>query len=291
MPILNRLRRSAPMRILLEAVAIIASVAISSRLLSLAVPSEAGVLHSSVAMVRNLLVAALALGVYALMVRWLERRRATELMLRPGAAHFLAGGALGIALMATVYGILWAAQMAVFGPGDGLTHLAGGLAAMFLAAVFEELLFRAVLFRILEQACGTTVALVGSALLFGFAHGLNPGATLISDVAIVIEAGLLLGLAYALTRNLWLAIGIHTGWNFTEGSVFGVSVSGTPASSSLFHSVLKGPELLTGGAFGPEASIIAIAVCGLAALVLGVLVYRRGGWRPAAFRLRLDDGS
>jgi hypothetical protein len=119
---------------------------------------------------------------------------------------------------------------------------------------------------------------------------MNPGATLISDVAIVVEAGLLLGAAYALTRNLWLVIGIHAGWNFTEGSVFGVSVSGQPVTASLVHSVLKGPDLLTGGAFGPEASLIAVAVCGLAALILGVLVYRRGGWSRPAFRLSLADG-
>jgi phosphate/sulfate permease len=147
-----------------------------------------------------------------------------------------------------------------------------------------------VLFRILEQSFGTSVALVASALLFGFAHGINPGATLISDVAIVIEAGLLLGVAYALTRNLWLAIGIHTGWNFTEGSVFGASVSGTQGHGSLFHSTLTGSDLLSGGAFGPEASVIAIAVCGSAALILGVLVYRRGGWLRPAFRLSLGDG-
>jgi membrane protease YdiL (CAAX protease family) len=288
MSFLNRLRRWILVRILVEAIAIIATVAISSRLLSLAIPTEPGALHSSLTLLRNLIVAGLVLGAYVLIIRWMERRRAMELDLRPGAVHFLVGGVLGIALMATVYGILWAAGAAVFGSGDGLTHLAGALVATFLAAVFEELLFRAVLFRILEQAFGTSVALVGSALLFGFAHGMNPGATLISDVAIVVEAGLLLGAAYALTRNLWLAIGIHAGWNFTEGSVFGVSVSGQPATASLFHSMLKGPDLLTGGAFGPEASLIAVAVCGMAALVLGLLVYRRGGWLPPAFRLTAD---
>jgi uncharacterized protein len=290
MPFLHRLRRWALVSILVEAIAIIATVAISSRLLSLAIPTDPSALRSSLALLRNLIVAGAALGVYALFVRWLERRRATELDLRPGAVHFLVGGALGIALMAAVYGILWIAQMAAFGPADGATHLARGLVAMFLAAVFEELLFRAVLFRILEQSFGTSVALVGSALLFGFAHGINPGATLISDLAIVIEAGLLLGAAYALTRNLWLAIGIHTGWNFTEGGVFGASVSGTPGHGSLLHSALTGPDLLTGGAFGPEASLIAIAVCGLAALILGVLVYRRGGWLRPAFRLSLGEG-
>src|SRR6202050_4202842 len=155
MPFLSRLRRWALVRILVEAIAIIAIVAISSRLLSLAIPTEPGALHSSLTLLRNLILAGLALGVYVLIVRWLERRRAIELDLRPGAVHFLAGGAFGIALMAAVYGILWAAQMAVFGSGDALTHLAGSLVAALLAAAFGALPFRAGLFRTVAHAFGT----------------------------------------------------------------------------------------------------------------------------------------
>lgn len=133
---------------------------------------------------------------------------------------------------------------------------------MFLAAVFEEILFRAVLFRIVEQACGTTTALIGSAAVFGLVHSANPGATAFSDVAIAVEAGLLSAMAYALTRNLWLAIGIHTGWNFAEGNLFGALVSGQRSSHSLIHVTLTGPAPFTGGTFGPEASIFSTVFAG-----------------------------
>jgi hypothetical protein len=120
------------------------------------------------------------------------------------------------------------------------------------------------------------VALAISALFFGLAHAANPGATLFSSVAIAIEAGVLLALAFALTGRLWLAIGIHTGWNVAEGTIFGVAVSGTGAHpASVLHGALSGPALLSGGSFGPEASVAAIVVCVLASAALYVLEVKK----------------
>lgn len=125
-----------------------------------------------------------------------------------------------------------------------------------------------------------------SAALFGLLHALNPGATATSTAAIALEAGILLAAAYAVTRNLWFPIGLHLGWNFTEGGIFGVAVLGGPAAKGIFSVSLAGPRLLTGGRFGPEASLMAIAVCLAAAAVLLILTVRNGGWvsmrRPIA---------
>jgi hypothetical protein len=114
--------------------------------------------------------------------------------------------------------------------------------------------------------------------LFGAAHGLNTGATPIGVLAIGLEAGVLLGVAYSASRSLWLPIGMHFGWNFTEGGLFGTTVSGGQ-SHGLVSVTLDGPVQLTGGSFGPEASIIAIAVCLIAATILGLYSLRRGHWR------------
>ena len=279
-----RLRHWALLRILAEIIVVVIAVAVSSRLLSLLVPNEPSPLQAQLAMIRNLLVAAAALAAYALAVRWMERRQAVELDLRRGRLLLPIGAALGIALMASVYLILWLSGLASLDPGLDAQGLGTGLVVMLLAAVFEEILFRAILFRIVEEACGTMVALAVSAIVFGLVHGLNPGATLFSDAAIAIEAGLALAIAYALTRNLWLPIGIHLGWNFAEGSLFGAQVSGQAPTPSLFHVGLNGPVLLTGGGFVPEASLISIGVCCLEAAVLGFMVVRSGGWRPRAFR-------
>ena len=128
--------------------------------------------------------------------------------------------------------------------------------------------------------CGARGVLV----VFCAAHLANPNATLLSAIAIMVEAGIFLGAAYMLTRRLWLAIGIHAGWNFTEGGIFGVSISGGAATKGIFSVALVGHPLLTGGAFGPEASIVAIVACLAVAAVLLALAVRAGRWLPMSRR-------
>ena len=164
-------------------------------------------------MVINLLSAAALLAMYALAVRWTERRSAAELNLQTGGLQFLVGVVLGPALMGAAFLILWWLGIARFAPGTGWHGLAGGFPTYFAVAVLEELLFRAVLFRILEQVAGTGVAIGASAILFGLAHGLNTGATPMGVAGVIIEGGISFALLYALTRNLWLCIGMHLGWN------------------------------------------------------------------------------
>ena len=120
---------------------------------------------------------------------------------------------------------------------------------------------------------------VGSGCLgspVGFAHFFQPNATVWSSVAIAIEAGVLLGVAFKYSGSLWLPIGIHWAWNFTQGNVFGFSVSGSAKTASVFDPTVCGPELITVGAFGPEASVITVVLCSLLALLMLV---RLGGKR------------
>jgi membrane protease YdiL (CAAX protease family) len=174
-----------------------------------------------------------------------------------------------------------------FCTGTGTTMLWFAVAGVFGGALVEELLLRAILFRIAEQAFGTTAAVVISAVIFGLLHGLNHGATAMSDVAIALEAGILLALAYALTHNLWFAVGIHLGWNFAEGNIYGAAVSGTAPAHTLMRVSLSGTQALTGGTFGPEASVVSIVVCLLASGLLLLLVVRKHEWTPVGFRLTL----
>ncbi|MBX7540157.1 CPBP family intramembrane glutamic endopeptidase [Qipengyuania sphaerica] len=129
----------------------------------------------------------------------------------------------------------------------------------FQAAFFEEILFRGVIFRFLEEFFGSWIALALSALLFGLVHWSNPNGTLFASIAIAVEAGILLGAAYMLTRNLWLAIGLHWGWNVVQGYIWDVSVSGI-AVDGLLDSKPAGDELISGGAFGLEASVVAMVI-------------------------------
>jgi membrane protease YdiL (CAAX protease family) len=149
------------------------------------------------------------------------------------------------------------------------------IAVAILPGFMEELLFRGIMFRWIEELAGSWVALLLTSALFGLGHFYNPNATAFSSFAIALEAGVLLGGAYMLTRNLWLAIGLHAAWNFTQGWIFDVPVSGTN-QDGMVEAQLSGPELLSGGAFGLEASVIAMVLATSAGVVLVVLAVKRG---------------
>jgi membrane protease YdiL (CAAX protease family) len=165
----------------------------------------------------------------------------------------------------------------------GVGSLNGLLAALIVptvgAAVTEEMVFRGILFRWLEQFGGSWFALLITSLLFGAAHLSNPNSSWIAAVGIALEAGVMLGAAYMLTRSLWLPMGLHAAWNFTQGEIYDIPVSGTKVEG-IVNAQMSGPPLLTGNGFGLEASVIAIVVATLFGLWLLWLAIRKGEVRP-----------
>jgi membrane protease YdiL (CAAX protease family) len=119
-------------------------------------------------------------------------------------------------------------------------------------------------------------------------HARNPSASYLSTSAIALEAGVLLAAAYYWSRNLWLPIGLHFSWNLTEGGLFGAAVSGTTSRGVLgVHLSSAAPDALTGGGFGPEASLVAVLACLVAAGVFIVRAKSAGLWKPWRFRMVL----
>jgi len=178
-------------------------------------------------------------------------RRARDSMRGAGIAALLMSAIVGIAA------ILGAYRIDGWGGSTSLPMLLVG--AGLQAALVEEILVRGVIFRFLEEFGGSWFALAASAALFGLGHIGNANATYFSSLAIAVEAGLMLGGAYMLTRNLWLAIGLHFGWNVVQGYVWDVPVSGYQVDG-LVDAHSAGSALLSGGAFGLEASVIALAL-------------------------------
>jgi hypothetical protein len=221
--------------------------------------------------------AVLALWLYAGAVRFTERRGAVELRPRDARRGLLRGAGLGLLLFTVVVAVI-----AVFGgyriAGWGsFGGAAATLGLMCAASVAEELMFRGVALRILEELTGTRAALVVSAVVFGGLHLVNPGATVWGALAVAVEGGLMLGTAYVATRSLWLPIGVHLAWNFAESGIYGTAVSGSgPAQQGLLHAVVSGPSALTGGAFGPEASLVALAACAVPTVLFYRAALRRG---------------
>lgn len=206
------------------------------------------------------IVVVMAYCAYYAFVRVVEKRPVTELATRGAAAELAWGILIGVGLFTSVIAILWVLGYYRISAVNSLAAAIPIFMLSVLTGVFEELLFRGILFRIVEESLGTWLALLFSALIFGLLHLANPNATLWAGIAIAIEAGILLAAAFVATRRLWLVIGIHFAWNFTQGGIFGVAVSGNQVDG-LFQATLTGPDLLSGGAFGAESSIFAVIVC------------------------------
>jgi membrane protease YdiL (CAAX protease family) len=210
--------------------------------------------------------------------RWLEGDRDREFTL-PGAGKEAGAGLL--------------AGFALFTLMTGLVALLGGIeitgvrrfadtqfwtwAGLGLASgIVEETLFRGVILRQLEKLVGTWWALGATSALFGAVHMINPDATWTGAVSIMVEAGVLLGAAYLYTRRLWLAAGMHAAWNFTQAWVFSVPVSGTGQPVGILVTRRTGPEWLTGGDFGLEASMAAVLVATAAGLWMLWKAHQKG---------------
>ena len=127
------------------------------------------------------------------------------------------------------------------------------------AAVTEELWMRALLLRLLWRAFGPVPAFAVAALVFGALHLANPGATPLAGATVAV-AGLMFCALYALTGRLWVPIGFHFAWNLAQGYLFGAAVSGRDLGGSIAVSTARpgAQAWLTGGAFGPEASVFAL---------------------------------
>jgi membrane protease YdiL (CAAX protease family) len=222
---------------------------------------------------------------YRIGVRLLERRRVTEAFVSTGWLLALVGSLVGAALFCVMYVVFWWMGYAAFAGVRGFDGVPRELGLSIVSGISEEVILRGGVYRPFEDAFGTLPALIVSGALFGLLHAGNPAATAVSTVAIAVEAGVLLGLAYTATRSLWFPIGIHFGWNFTEGGIFGAVVSGF-RSNGILDVRLSGPELITGGAFGPEASLVCVIVCQVGAAVIGWAAVRAGRWRPLRFAVR-----
>lgn len=264
----QRALQVAPVRIVVGIIFVAPAMfaeAFAARPASLALRLAAGALLSAV-----------LLALLAAFARLVERRRPRELSLAGAGLEWLAGVAGGVVLLAVTVGMLAIAGLYRVETGGQAWALIDGFALFGPQSLLEEILLRALVFKITEEAIGSRAALGIQAALFGAMHLGNPSATIAAAVAIMLEAGLLLAVAYMVTRRIWLAWGLHLGWNHAQGALFGIRVSGTTVGSSLLVSTPVGPDAVTGGSFGVEASPVAVLVCVTAAVILWRIAVRRG---------------
>ncbi len=205
--------------------------------------------------IRWLLSAFALLGSYYFLFKYYEKRDIIELSKTGLFKYSLLGffmGTLCISFIIIVFYVLGYYRVLAVSSTSALLMM---LVYFTTVGLFEEVVFRGIIYRITEESLGTNLALIVSALIFGIAHLPNEHANVISVVSAA-SAGMLAGALLSLTKRLWLPISFHTAWNWSQASL-GVAVSGIDMPGFL-KARLEGPELVTGGAFGPENSIITV---------------------------------
>lgn len=219
--------------------------------------------------------AVLSIATYKLLFRFYERRVVLELSAAKLGRNLLTGILLGTILQSlTIFVIYLYGGFAVVAVNP-VSFLLPSLTMAFTSAIFEEILVRGIIFRILEEKLGSYIALFISAAIFGALHLGNPNSSITAAVGLALQAGLFLAAAYMYTRNLWLPIAIHFAWNFTQAGIYGASVSGKAIGKSLLTTDIQGADWYTGGAFGPEGSVQATVFCLLATVVLLILIHQQ----------------
>jgi uncharacterized protein len=218
---------------------------------------------------------------YAMLVKMAEKRNAVEVFLYAGMIAEISVGALsGFLFLCAMTAFLWSVGLYQVQMGHW-QHIFGSIVFnSYLSGMIEELMFRAILLRILGRAFGIVWGLMLSSVFFGLAH-LTHGDWL-AVLGITINAGLTMGLLYMASGRVWMSVGLHTAWDFTEDSLLGVnSRNGLLRSTPLAGK----PEMLTGGQFGPDASI--------PSLLFGVLFVAAilWAWRRGLFRWAQPAGT
>jgi membrane protease YdiL (CAAX protease family) len=235
-------------------------------------------------------VVAATLVASAVMMHAVERRPVAALGLPLGREAWLGwarGAGIGGAFVAALVGLAMLAGWVALGPDPGTfaswLARALGLAALFVvAAAAEELLFRGYAFQVLVEGLGVKLAVLLGAAVFALIHAGNPGVGLVAYLNIGL-AGVLLATAYLRTRSLWVAIGLHWAWNWAQ-AVFDMPVSGIGFDVPGYDSLVRGPELLMGGGFGPEGGLVTTVLA--VPLIAWVARTRRLTESPALAALR-----
>lgn len=266
----RRILASQPLRVLLLGFVLLVMMGLSDDVMR----SYAADPVKAAAHVIALAIAGLA--IYIAHAHFVEQRAASELGTQGMGRQLGIGLLVGAGLYAACEAILMAMGIYRITSLNPWSYLLPAIAMSISSGVFEELLFRGVLFFAVEKCFGTWVALAVSSLVFGLSHMANPQATLEGALFIAVEAGVLLGAAVVLTRKLWLGIGFHAAWNYTQQGVFSGIVSGNDAAPGWIRATIKGPDYLTGGPFGVESSVLALLLCTTTGVVMLVMAHRRG---------------
>ena len=214
--------------------------------------------------------------VTALVTRWFERQPASTVGIgfdRPWLAHLVGGLLLGGGMMFAcwvAYRLLGLVESTWSAAGCDWSALAWGVVLCVCAGFSEELAFRGYAFQVLAR-WRMVFAIVAGGLLFMATHLGNPGGVAAVPIVNLFLAHVLFVVLFLRTRSLWLPIGVHVSWNFTEAFILGLAVSGNEMTGSVLTSTLQ-PGIWSGNEFGPEGGLVVTGALALAAALAWKLI-------------------
>lgn len=222
-------------------------------------------------------ITAIMIALYALFVHWFEQRPLTEYALQNAAPTVRNGILFTLLFIGCVFVPLYLNGNLSIDAVNGWMYVPQGIALAAMAATVEEIMFRGLLFRLTEEKLGPVWAVILNSFLFVTLHYINPGVTIWRALPVGLEGGLMLPALYMLTRNLWLCTSAHATWNALNYTM-GIPEASGP-TKGYFTSTLTGTDLMTGGMFGLESSLLASGLASIVGIWLFWVAYQRNTLR------------
>ncbi|MGD8536831.1 MAG: type II CAAX endopeptidase family protein [Candidatus Aminicenantes bacterium] len=273
--VLGKIIQFPIVRILIVAVFIAPFLLFHNNVIADLISSSSGLLHSILVNADAVVSIVIFMLLYALYVRWVEKRKAYEIsrekcVMELGWGFFISFALVGF--MVLLMSLLGYYRVIETGSPQIIID---SFFFFGMGAFLQVLAFRLVLFRLFEELLGSWFAFVLVAAIFGAAHTANPSTSYWSILALIIT-DILLVAAFIYTRRIWLVWGIHMGWNFFQDGIFGMPNSGITRLPSWIQPSISGPEWITGGGRGIEASVIAVCLSlGVAIMILKMAIEKK----------------
>ncbi len=262
-------------RILIVALFIAPFLLFHNNVIADLIASSSGLLHSLLVNADAVVSIVIFMLLYSLYVKYVEKRKAYEISGEKSVVEFGWGFLISFALVGFMVLLMVLLGYYRVTELDSPLVIVDSFFFFGMGAFLQVLAFRVILFRLFEEVLGSWLAFVLVAAIFGIAHLQNPNAGLWSTLALIIT-DILLVAAFIYTRRIWLVWGIHMGWNFFQDGIFGMPNSGITEFQSWIQPVISGPEWITGGGFGIEASVIAVCLSiGVAIVILKMSINKK----------------
>jgi len=273
--VIGRVIQFPIVRILIVAVFIAPFLLFHNNVIADLIASSSGLLHSLLVNADAVVSIVIFMLLYYLYVRFVEKRKAFEISGEKSVVEFGWGFLISFALVGFMVLLMYLLGYYRVIKLDSPQIIVDSFFFFGMGAFLQVLAFRVVLFRLFEELLGTWFAFILIAAIFGAAHFPNPNTSLWSILALIIT-DILLVAAFIYTRRIWLVWGIHMGWNFFQDGIFGMPNSGITEFQSWIQPAISGPEWITGGSFGIEASVIAVCLSlGVAVVILKMSIKRK----------------